>query len=87
MAETIQVKLPDGTTKDVPRLTTPAEIARSISPRLADAALAAKADGQLIDLSQPLERDVDRRERHRPAHARCYACDLSGPRAAPGHRL
>jgi threonyl-tRNA synthetase len=61
MAETIQVKLPDGTTKDVPRLTTPAEIARSISPRLADAALAAKADGQLIDLSQPLERDVELR--------------------------
>src|ERR1700749_655543 len=38
----IQVKLPDGSIKDVPRGTTPLDIARSISPRLAAAALVSK---------------------------------------------
>jgi threonyl-tRNA synthetase len=38
----IQVTLPDGSKKDVPSGTTPLDIARSISPRLADAALVAK---------------------------------------------
>jgi threonyl-tRNA synthetase len=42
MPETIQVTLPDGSKRDVPRGTTPYDIAKSISPRLADAALAAK---------------------------------------------
>jgi threonyl-tRNA synthetase len=43
MPDTIHVQLPDGSVKDVPRGTTALEIAKSISPRLADAALAAKA--------------------------------------------
>jgi threonyl-tRNA synthetase len=38
----IHVTLPDGSKKEVPRGTTPLDIARSISPRLADAALVAK---------------------------------------------
>ncbi|MGZ7053741.1 MAG: TGS domain-containing protein, partial [Candidatus Angelobacter sp.] len=42
MAQNIQVTLPDGSKKEVPRGTTPLDIARSISPRLADAALVAK---------------------------------------------
>ncbi len=40
--EQIHVTLPDGSVKDVPKGTTPIDIARSISPRLADAALVAK---------------------------------------------
>src|SRR3984957_7876620 len=59
--ETIHVKLPDGSVKDVPKGTTPLDIAKSISPRLADAALAAKTNGDLIDLSRPLEKDTDLR--------------------------
>ena len=39
----IKVQLPDGSVQQVPQGTTPLEIARSISPRLADAALVAKA--------------------------------------------
>jgi threonyl-tRNA synthetase len=39
---TIHVTLPDGSKKEVPRGTTPLDIAKSISPRLADAALVAK---------------------------------------------
>ncbi len=42
MAETIHVKLPDGSVRDVPSGTTALDIAKSISPRLADAALAAQ---------------------------------------------
>src|SRR5215471_21748660 len=42
MADSIHVKLPDGSVKEVPKGTTALDIAKSISPRLADAALAAK---------------------------------------------
>src|ERR1700753_4199384 len=68
----IQVTLPDGKVQEVPKGTTPAEIARKISPRLADAALVARitsshggpdrasnADtSELIDLRRPLDHDV-----------------------------
>ena len=40
--ETIHVTLPDGSVKEVPKGTTAADIARGISPRLADAAFVAK---------------------------------------------
>ena len=40
--EQIHVTLPDGSVKEVPKGTTPIDIAKSISPRLADAALVAK---------------------------------------------
>jgi threonyl-tRNA synthetase len=59
MADSIHVKLPDGSDKEVPRGTTALDVAKSISPRLADAALVAKADGALIDLFKPLESDTD----------------------------
>ncbi|MGB8594092.1 MAG: TGS domain-containing protein, partial [Candidatus Sulfotelmatobacter sp.] len=59
MADSIHVKLLDGSVKDVPRGTTALEIAKSISPRLADAALVAKTNGDLIDLTKPLEKDSD----------------------------
>ena len=62
--EPIRVTLPDGAVQEVPKGTTPAEIARKISQRLADAALVARVAapndgaGELIDLRRPLERDV-----------------------------
>jgi threonyl-tRNA synthetase len=59
MADSIHVKLPDGSDKEVPRGTTALDVAKSISPRLADAALVAKAGGALIDLFKPLESDTD----------------------------
>src|SRR5262250_2551769 len=58
MSETIHIKLPDGSEKEVPKGTTALDVAKSISPRLADAALAAKTNGDLIDLARPLERDM-----------------------------
>ena len=61
MADSIHVKLPDGSEKEVPKGTTALDIAKSISPRLADAAMAAKTNGDLIDLARPLEKDTDLR--------------------------
>ncbi len=62
--EQIHITLPDGSVKDVPKGTTPADVARSISPRLADAALVARVaapndgEGELVDLRRPLDHDV-----------------------------
>jgi threonyl-tRNA synthetase len=56
--ETIQITLPDGAIREVPKGTTPAEIARQISPRLAKEALVARTNGDLIDLSKPLDHDT-----------------------------
>ncbi|HTC66626.1 MAG TPA: threonine--tRNA ligase [Candidatus Acidoferrum sp.] len=67
----IHVTLPDGKVQEVPKGTTPLEIARKISPRLADAALVARISAgngvpatnaenqsELIDLRRPLDYDV-----------------------------
>jgi threonyl-tRNA synthetase len=61
MADSIHVKLPDGSVKEVPKGTTALDIAKDIGPRLADAALVAKTNGDLIDLAKPLEKDTDLR--------------------------
>jgi len=61
MADSIHVKLPDGSVKEVPKGTTALDIAKSIGQRLADAALAAKTNGDLIDLTRPLEKDTELR--------------------------
>jgi threonyl-tRNA synthetase len=61
MSDSIHVKLPDGSGKDVPRGTTALDVAKSISPRLAEAALVAKAGASLVDLTRPLEEDTDLR--------------------------
>ena len=53
--DNIQITLPDGATREVPRGTTAAQIAAQISPRLAKEALVARANGELVDLSRPLD--------------------------------
>src|ERR1700690_3537414 len=55
---TIQITLPDGATREVPSGTTAAEIANQISPRLAKDALVARTNGELADLSRPLDQDT-----------------------------
>src|ERR1700745_4384854 len=71
---TIHITLPDGSVKEVPKGPPAADIARGISPRLADAAFVAKVysqngplanfgepvddGGYLIDLRRPLEQDL-----------------------------
>ena len=54
----IEITLPDGSKQPVAAGTRPIDIARSISPRLADAAIVAKVNGELYDLTRPLEKDA-----------------------------
>jgi threonyl-tRNA synthetase len=56
--DTIQITLPDGAKREVPKGTTAAEVAKQISPRLAKEALVARTNGDLIDLSRPLDQDT-----------------------------
>ncbi|WP_374597240.1 threonine--tRNA ligase [Sphingosinicella sp.] len=58
MSEMIRLTLPDGSVRELPRGTTGGDVARSIGPGLAKAALAAKVDGEVIDLERPIERDA-----------------------------
>src|ERR1044072_6025885 len=54
----ITITLPDGSSREVVRGTTPAEIAAAIGPGLAKAAIAAKVDGELRDLTRPIDHDA-----------------------------
>src|SRR5436305_12776049 len=77
MSDNIHIRLPDRSSKVLPKGSTALDIAKSISPRLADAAIAAKISSNgdsagegahptqdhstLIDLTRPLEKDTDLR--------------------------
>lgn len=50
----LTLKLPDGSTKEVPLGTTPRKVAEGIGKRLAQAAIAAKLDGTIIDLDREM---------------------------------
>ena len=54
----IEITLPDGSKQSVAEGTKPIDIAKSISPRLADAAIVAKVNGDLYDLTRPIEKDA-----------------------------
>ncbi|SPF55640.1 Threonine--tRNA ligase [Candidatus Sulfopaludibacter sp. SbA4] len=54
----IEITLPDGSKQPVPSGVSPIDIAKSISPRLADAAIVARVDGELYDLTRPIEKDA-----------------------------
>jgi threonyl-tRNA synthetase len=54
----IRLTLPDGSVRSVPRGTTGAALAAQIGPGLARAALAIRVDGQIRDLSRPIEADA-----------------------------
>src|SRR5579862_1784361 len=54
----ITITLPDGSSRPVEAGTRPTDIARAISPRLADAAIVSKVNGQLYDLKRPIEQDA-----------------------------
>ena len=54
----ITVTLPDGSSRSMPAGAPVRDVAESISPDLAKAALAALVDGKLVDLSYPLEKEA-----------------------------
>lgn len=57
-SDLIVVTLPDGSTREVARGTTPGEIAASIAKSLAKASYIAKVNGDFWDLSRPIEADA-----------------------------
>src|SRR6266542_5088454 len=54
----IEITLPDGSKQPAPEGSRPLDIARSISPRRADAAVVAKVNGELWDLTRPIAQDA-----------------------------
>jgi threonyl-tRNA synthetase len=54
MVEEIRLTLPDGSDKAVPAGTTARAVAESIGPRLARAAIAARLDGEIVEMDRPL---------------------------------
>ena len=59
MSAPFRITLPDGNAREVAPGTTPADIAAAIGPGLARAALAARVNGELRDLSRPFDGDAD----------------------------
>lgn len=51
----LSITLPDGSVREVPPGSTPADIAAAIGPGLAKAAIAARVDGELRDINRPFE--------------------------------
>jgi threonyl-tRNA synthetase len=61
MAETIQISLPDGSTRKLPAGSTVLEVAAAIGPRLAKDTVAGEVNGKLVDLRTRLTDDAELR--------------------------
>ena len=59
MSEMFKIRLPDGSVREMPQGSTPADVAAAIGPGLAKAALAARIDGELRDITRPFEGDSE----------------------------
>ncbi len=59
MTELLKISLPDGSVREVAPGSTPADIAAAIGPGLAKAAIAARVNGELRDLTRPFEGDAE----------------------------
>lgn len=91
--DTLKITLPDGTEKEYPRGTTPAQVAAGIGPRLLKAAVAAELDGRVVGLNDALTEggalriltfdDEEGREvyRHSAAHVMAQAVKRLFPQA------
>src|SRR3954452_10068207 len=89
----IQVTLPDGSRREFPAPVTVADVAASIGPGLAKAAIAGKVDGKVVDTSFTIEQDspvaiVTAKDpegleviRHSTAHLLAYAVKELFPEA------
>ena len=58
MSTQVTITLPDGSTREFDAATSGAQIAAAIGSRLAKAAVAAKVDGEVVDLSAPIAVDA-----------------------------
>lgn len=58
MTKMFKIALPDGSVKEMPEGSTPADVAAAIGPGLAKAALAARVNGEVRDITRPFEGDA-----------------------------
>ena len=58
MSQMFKISLPDGSVREMPEGSSPADVAAAIGPGLAKAALAARVDGELRDLNRPFDGDA-----------------------------
>ena len=58
MSAMLKISLPDGSVREMPPGSTPADVAAAIGPGLAKAALAARVNGELVDITRPFEGDA-----------------------------
>ena len=70
----LTLRLPDGSVRQVPEGTRPREVAESIGKRLAQAAVAAKVNGIVVDLDRELPAGT--------GEFRIQDPDRQGPRSA-----
>jgi threonyl-tRNA synthetase len=59
MSKMFRISLPDGTVREMPEGSTPADVAAAIGPGLAKAALAARVNGEVRDIMRPFEDDAE----------------------------
>jgi len=59
MSKMFRISLPDGSVREMPEGSTPADVAAAIGPGLAKAALAARVNGELRDITRPFEDDAE----------------------------
>ncbi len=92
---TLTVTLPDGSTREVDRGTTPLDVAAGIGRRLARDAVVARVDGELWDLARPLPGDVrlelltadDPEALHVLRHSTAHATAQAVQELFPGTRI
>ena len=58
MSEMFKISLPDGSVREMAAGSTPFDVAAAIGPGLAKAAIAARVDGELVDLTRPFTGDA-----------------------------
>src|SRR5882757_4519067 len=58
MTKMFKIALPDGSVREMPEGSTPADVAAAIGPGLAKAALAARVDGEVRDIMRPFDGDA-----------------------------
>lgn len=59
MSKMFRISLPDGSVREMPEGSTPADVAAAIGPGLAKAALAARVNGEVRDIMRPFEEDAE----------------------------
>src|SRR6188768_351488 len=59
MTKMFKITLPDGSVREMPEGSTPADVAAAIGPGLAKAAIAARVDGEVRDIMRPFEGDAE----------------------------